>query len=170
MMFTNRPSKRPAAVAGTFYPGSPAELRRHVDQMLAAAPRRAQGAAPKVLIAPHAGYVYSGPVAASAYAALGDTAGRIRRVVLLGPAHRVAVRGLALPGVERFETPLGSVEIDADAVAALRGLPQVIESPQAHAAEHSLEVQLPFLQRLLGDFRLVPLAVGSATRGDRKLT
>jgi AmmeMemoRadiSam system protein B/AmmeMemoRadiSam system protein A len=145
-----------------FYPASADELRRQVDDLLAAAPRPAATTAPKALIAPHAGYVYSGAVAASAYARIAPHAQRIRRVVLLGPAHRVAVRGLALPGVKRFATPLGEVEIDRDAVAALRGLPQVVESPLAHAAEHSLEVHLPFLQRLLGDFRLVPLAVGQA--------
>jgi AmmeMemoRadiSam system protein B/AmmeMemoRadiSam system protein A len=162
MMFTTRPTTRPPAVAGMFYPASADELRRQVDDLLAAAPRPAATTAPKALIAPHAGYVYSGAVAASAYARIAPHAQRIRRVVLLGPAHRVAVRGLALPGVKRFATPLGEVEIDRDAVAALRGLPQVVESPLAHAAEHSLEVHLPFLQRLLGDFRLVPLAVGQA--------
>ena len=162
MTLMSKPATRPAAVAGTFYPASTAELRRQVDELLAA-PRVAAGPAPKALIAPHAGYVYSGPIAASAYAQLSRYGGRIRRVVLLGPVHRVPIRGLALPGVQRFATPIGEVELDAQAIAALRGLPQVVESPLAHAAEHSLEVQLPFLQRLLGDFLLVPLAVGDAT-------
>ncbi len=159
----SKPATRPAAVAGMFYPASPVELRQQVDSLLAEAASRVRPPVPKALIAPHAGYVYSGPIAASAYAALGEASRRIRRVVLLGPAHRVAVRGLAAPGVERFETPLGEVAVDLDALAALRDLPQVVASPQAHAAEHSLEVQLPFLQRLLGDFRLVPLAVGAAS-------
>jgi AmmeMemoRadiSam system protein B/AmmeMemoRadiSam system protein A len=162
-MLMIKPATRPAAVAGTFYPASASELRRHVDELLADAARCERAPAPKALIAPHAGYVYSGPIAASAYAQLGSQRGRIRRVVLLGPAHRVPVRGLALPGVQRFATPLGDVAVDADAVAALRDLPQIVESPLAHAAEHSLEVHLPFLQRLLGDFSLVPLVVGDAT-------
>ena len=162
MMFTPKPATRPAAVAGLFYPAAPAELTRQVDRMLADA-RAAPAPPPKALIAPHAGYVYSGPIAASAYAQLAGCAGRIRRVVLLGPAHRAFVRGLALPGARRFATPLGEVEVDQEAVAALRDLPQVVESPPAHEAEHSLEVQLPFLQRLLGRFTLLPLAVGEAT-------
>ena len=162
-MFTYKPATRPAAVAGMFYPASAFELRRQVDELLAEASPRAAGSAPKALIAPHAGYVYSGPVAASAYAQIRAYRGRIRRVVLLGPVHRVPVRGLALPGVQRFATPFGEVEIDLEALALLRDLPQVVESPAAHAAEHSLEVHLPFLQRLLGDFLLVPLAVGDAS-------
>ena len=162
-MSMNKPATRPAAVAGMFYPASTAELSRQVDELLAAAADRERAPAPKALIAPHAGYVYSGPIAANAYAQIRSQRGRIRRVVLLGPVHRVPVRGLALPAVARFATPLGDVEIDAEAVAAVRDLPQVVESSLAHAAEHSLEVHLPFLQRLLGDFSLVPLAVGDAT-------
>jgi AmmeMemoRadiSam system protein B/AmmeMemoRadiSam system protein A len=165
MILMNKPATRPAAVAGMFYPAPPAELRRQIDQMLAEA-RSTPAPPPKALIAPHAGYVYSGPIAASAYAQVAGSADRVRRVVLLGPAHRVFVRGLALPGVRRFATPLGEVEIDQDAVALLRDLPQVVESPSAHEAEHSLEVHLPFLQRLLPDFRLLPLAVGDATAGE----
>jgi AmmeMemoRadiSam system protein B/AmmeMemoRadiSam system protein A len=163
MMSMNKPATRPAAVAGMFYPASAFELARQVDDLLAEAAHREHAPAPKALIAPHAGYVYSGPIAASAYAQIRSGRGRIRRVVLLGPVHRVPVRGLALPGTERFATPLGHVDVDAEAVAALRDLPQVVESPLAHAAEHSLEVHLPFLQRLLGDFSLVPLAVGDAS-------
>ena len=117
---------------------------------------------PKALIVPHAGYVYSGPIAAKAYACVAPSRSTIRRVVLLGPTHRVAVRGLALPGVERFATPLGTVELDMEAIGLLRGLPQVVVSDQAHALEHSLEVHLPFLQTVLEEFKLVPLAVGDA--------
>jgi AmmeMemoRadiSam system protein B/AmmeMemoRadiSam system protein A len=153
---------RPAAVAGTFYPGDAARLRSHIRQLLDGVEARA-GDAPKALVAPHAGYVYSGPVAATAYAQIEALRGRVQRVVLLGPCHRVAVRGLALPGVERFETPLGSIPVDADAVRSLRALPQIVESVAAHAQEHSLEVHLPFLQEALGDFTLVPLAVGDAS-------
>ncbi len=111
---------------------------------------------------PHAGYIYSGPVAARAYDELGAARGIVRRVVLLGPVHRVPVRGLALPGVEAFETPLGRVPVDAEAVQRLAPFRQVVTSAAAHAQEHSLEVQLPFLQKMLGEFKLVPLAVGEA--------
>jgi AmmeMemoRadiSam system protein B len=114
----------------------------------------------KALIVPHAGYVYSGGTAGKAYALLAPLAGRIRRVVLLGPCHRVAVRGLAAPTVQAFATPLGSIPLDRAALDALADLPQVVASDAAHAQEHSLEVQLPFLQTVLGDFTLVPLAVG----------
>ena len=156
---------RPAAVAGLFYPAAPAALRRLVANELAAAADDAGPATPerpKLLIAPHAGYVYSGAVAARAYARLGDASG-IERVVLLGPAHRVAVRGLAAPEALAFETPLGEVQIDHAALAELDASPHVLRSDPAHAEEHSLEVHLPFLQELLGqDFRLVPLVVGCA--------
>lgn len=166
MMETQKPAIRPAAVAGMFYPAHPDALRDEVQALLAAARRAQPSRPPKALIAPHAGYVYSGPIAASAYATLEPLRDRVRRVVLLGPTHRVAVRGLALPGADRFATPLGEVEVDRAAIAELRELPQVTESPAAHALEHSLEVQLPFLQAVLGDFRLVPLAVGDATAGE----
>jgi AmmeMemoRadiSam system protein B len=156
------PRVRPPAVAGHFYPESPRELRASLQRELGEVPRT-PGAPPKALIVPHAGYVYSGAVAASAYARIGSLRDRVRRVVLLGPAHRVPVRGLAAPAADRFATPLGSVAIDREAIEALRGLPQLEVSDPAHAFEHSLEVQLPFLQELLGDFRLVPLVVGDAS-------
>lgn len=162
-MNPSRLSVRPPAVAGMFYPGVQRELAQNLAQMLGAAASVApERPVPKAIIAPHAGYIYSGPVAASVYALLAPARDRIKCVVLLGPTHRVAVRGLALPGVEAFATPLGLVEIDRSAVDALRGLPQVVESPQAHALEHSLEVHVPFLQAVLGAFKLVPLAVGQA--------
>jgi len=156
---------RAAAVSGSFYPADREDLRAEVRSRLASASAKLQAdaPAPKALIVPHAGYVYSGDVAASAYARLAPVKDRIRRVVLLGPCHRVAVRGLALPDADCFETPLGSIPVDAAAVAALRELPQITASPQAHALEHSLEVHLPFLQEALGSFTLVPLAVGDAT-------
>jgi AmmeMemoRadiSam system protein B len=118
---------------------------------------------PKALIVPHAGYIYSGTVAASAYATLKDIAPQVRRVVLLGPTHRVAVRGLALPDSDAFDTPLGQVKLDTNSSRMLAHLPQVTISNEVHAEEHSLEVQLPFLQSVLGEFTLLPLAVGSAT-------
>jgi len=152
---------RPPAVAGTFYPGNPAVLKEMVDEFLAEAP--VEGGAPKAVIVPHAGYVYSGPVAASAYARLRPYADRIRRVVLLGPSHRVAFRGIAAPEEDYFETPLGDIKVDQQAIERLADLDFVRRYSQAHAQEHSLEVQLPFLQEVLGDFDLVPLVVGDAT-------
>ncbi len=153
-------SVRTPAVAGLFYPADPGQLAHDVQQLLASAPRHSL--IPKALIVPHAGYIYSGPIAATAYATLKPVAERIRRVVLLGPTHRVAVRGLALPGAEAFDTPLGRVSLDTEAARRIGSLPQVTISPQAHALEHSIEVQLPFLQSVLQEFKLLPLAVGMA--------
>jgi AmmeMemoRadiSam system protein B/AmmeMemoRadiSam system protein A len=152
---------RPAAVAGSFYPSAATLLRAEVRSYLHDAAGQSISMRPKAMIVPHAGYVYSGPIAASAYAALASLRD-IRRVVLLGPAHRVPLRGLALPDVDSFETPLGVVPVDADAVRALQALPQVVVRAGAHANEHSLEVQLPFLQETIGNFTLVPLVVGDA--------
>jgi AmmeMemoRadiSam system protein B len=153
-------ARRPA-VAGAFYPDDPAELSAAVDGYLAGAP--GGGEAPKALIAPHAGYVYSGPIAGSAYAALRTLRERIERVLLIGPAHRVALRGLAASGADAFSTPLGDVPVDRAAVDAACALPQVTQLEQAHALEHSLEVHLPFLQRALSRFSLVPLVAGDAS-------
>ena len=161
-------STRPAAVAGVFYPDQVSDLRATLARCADAArpPAIDMPAAPKLLVVPHAGYVYSGPVAASAYALLGSVRG-ITRVVLLGPVHRVPVRGLAAPTDDLFETPLGRVRVDQAALAELDELPQIERSDVVHAFEHSLEVQLPFLQQMLGDsFSLVPLAVGDATPGE----
>lgn len=157
-----KPRIRPPAVAGQFYPEQAAALAAAVDGYVRdAGPPR--DPAPKALIAPHAGYVYSGPVAGSAYAPLASLRGRIERVVLLGPAHRVALRGLAAPAASAFATPLGELRLDRDSLERVLALPQVVASDAPHALEHSLEVQLPFLQELLGDFALVPLVVGDAT-------
>ncbi|OIP08999.1 MAG: AmmeMemoRadiSam system protein B [Betaproteobacteria bacterium CG2_30_68_42] len=156
---------RPAAVAGMFYPADPAELGQEVDTLLDAAAAPA-ARIPKALIVPHAGYVYSGPIAASAYARLRHLHGRYARVALFGPAHRVYVRGLALPEADAFSTPLGDIAMDPEGVAAAAALPGVVRSAHAHALEHSLEVQLPFLQRALGSFTLVPLVVGEAAPGE----
>ncbi|MEO8102954.1 MAG: AmmeMemoRadiSam system protein B [Betaproteobacteria bacterium] len=155
---------RPTAVAGAFYPGSARVLAAEVGALLDGATTAPPSPhLPKAIIAPHAGYIYSGPIAASIYARLTPLRGRIRRVVLIGPAHRVWIRGVALPGVAAFASPLGAVEIDAGAVAAIAALPQVSVRADAHAREHSLEVHLPFLQAVLGTFQLVPLVVGEAT-------
>ncbi|HLF59318.1 MAG TPA: AmmeMemoRadiSam system protein B [Alphaproteobacteria bacterium] len=153
---------RPAAVAGYFYPGNASELDQTVKRLLAAVPGAADDQVPKAMIAPHAGYVYSGPVAATAYARLAPARERIKRVVLMGPAHRVAFRGLAVPSADAFVTPLGSVPVNREAIAKLLTLPQVTVSDEAHADEHSLEVHLPFLQAVLADFSIVPFVAGAA--------
>jgi len=164
MSFFQNPSVRPPAVARLFYPGDARslaeEVAAHLDQTeeTPLAP-----GFPKAVIVPHAGYVYSGPVAASAYDLLRPARGIVTRVVVLGPCHRVAVRGLALPQASAFDTPLGRIPLDREAIASIRGLPQVMESAATHAEEHALEVQLPFLQQVLGEFSLVPLVVGSVT-------
>jgi len=152
---------RPAAVADMFYTGDPAQLRAEVQSMLAEASVVAP--APKAIIVPHAGYIYSGPIAASAFAQIIPAKNKIRRVVLLGPCHRVPLSGLATSSADYFETPLGSIPIDRELSDKLVQLPQVQEFDQTHSQEHSLEVQLPFLQQTLDDFTLLPLVVGEAS-------
>lgn len=151
---------RRAAVAGAFYPADARDLESLLDDLMAEVRTAAQpdGPVPKALIVPHAGYVYSGPVAARAYARLAPAAGRITRVVMFGPAHRVWFRGLALPDADWIETPLGRSR-----APRLDQLPGVVISLLAHADEHALEVQVPFLQRVLGDVELVPMLVGDAS-------
>lgn len=157
-------SVRPPAVAGTFYPGDSRALAAEVEDLLGGVdPLAPRLGFPKAIVVPHAGYVYSGSVAARAYDEIAPARGIVKRVVLLGPTHRVAVRGLALPGSDFFDTPLGRIPMDKAAFERIRDLPQVVTSDPAHAMEHSLEVQLPFLQRALGEFSLVPLAVGMAS-------
>jgi MEMO1 family protein len=151
---------RKAAVAGLFYPDDPRSLRGMLREFLDAAPR--QGRVPKAIVVPHAGYVYSGPIAAAAYADLAPARGTVRRVVLLGPSHRVAFAGLAVSSADCFVTPLGAIELDHEAIAMISDLSQITCLDAAHSREHSLEVQLPFLQEVLGDFRLVPLVVGES--------
>ncbi|WP_292924484.1 AmmeMemoRadiSam system protein B [Nitrosomonas sp.] len=149
---------RSPAVAGLFYPADIQQLRHDVQQLLSHA--KFHDTKPKALIVPHAGYIYSGAIAATAYISLKTIAARIERVVLLGPAHRIAVYGMALPSVDVFATPLGPVQLDIKLIEEIEHLPQVMVSDAAHALEHSLEVQLPFLQSTLGEFSLLPLAVG----------
>ena len=156
--------RRPA-VAGTFYPGDPSSLAAAVDAYLddaAVAAGKHEASAPKALIVPHAGYVYSGPVAARAYAAVRGLAGQVRRVVLLGPSHFVPVRGCAAPRAGAFDTPLGPLAVDQAAVDAISTLPDVVLSDGPHQPEHSLEVQLPFIRRVLGPVSILPLVVGEA--------
>jgi hypothetical protein len=157
---------RPPAVAGTFYPAEATRLRAKVEGFLAAAYGSCAERRPKALIVPHAGYLYSGPVAGHAFAALGQEAARIRRVVVIGPAHYVPIRGLAAPTVEAFRTPLGDVPLDGEVLAGILDLPQVELADAPHQPEHALEVELPFLQAVVGDFALVPLLVGDATGGE----
>lgn len=154
---------RPPAVAGHFYPADPARLAAEVDAHLAAVAPSSDAGAPKALVVPHAGHRYSGPVAASAYATLRPVADRIRRVVLLGPAHRVALHGLGTSTASCWRTPLGDVELDDDGRSLVEGHPAVAPHDRAHGPEHSLEVHLPFLQRVLEPgWVLLPLVVGRA--------
>jgi AmmeMemoRadiSam system protein B len=156
---------REAAVAGSFYPGDPDVLRVTVDQLLADAPTPPEDApVPRAVIVPHAGYVYSGSTAALAYARVARGRDSIRRVVVIGPTHQVPVRGVALPGAEAFRTPLGVLPVaEAWAEERLADVPAACVFPDTHRREHSVEVQLPFLQRVLGDIEIVPLLAGDAT-------
>lgn len=154
---------RQPAVAGMFYPADKKSLQDDIHQYLNLA-HVEQKTSPKAIVVPHAGYIYSGPIAASAYKQIIPFKDTINRVVLLGPSHRVAFSGLAVPESDIFNTPLGSIPIDQEAIQLLSDLPQVITSDQAHRDEHSLEVQLPFLQEILGEFSLIPLVVGEAER------
>ncbi len=153
---------RPPAVAGLFYPANANELRHDVSGYVDASSPQSVSGPPKALIVPHAGYQYSGPVAGFAYRRLRDGSASIRHVVMIGPSHRVPIRGLAVPSVDCFATPLGDVPVDVAGRERLRELGLVAISDAAHAAEHSLEVQLPFLQVVLGDFDILPITVGFA--------
>jgi len=159
------PAVRLPAVAGQFYPENPEELRTMVDGFLAAA-KTVSDTIPKAIIAPHAGYPYSGPIAGSAYACLARGRGRLKRVVLLGPSHFVAFPGLAASSASVFQSPLGPIPVDEEALILVCALPQVTTLDAAHEHEHSLEVHLPFLQIALGEFKLVPLVVGDATANE----
>jgi AmmeMemoRadiSam system protein B len=152
---------RPTAVAGRFYPADATALADLVDTLLGEARIERSPARPVAAIAPHAGYQYSGAVAAAGYAHLGRWRSGITRVVLLGPAHFVSLQGMAVPGVDALETPLGLVEIDDDARTVALGIPAVAVDDFAHSGEHSVETQLPFLQRALGPaVPVLPVLVG----------
>ncbi len=147
------------AVAGHFYPADPEELRRNVrDLISAASPDLTKH--PKALIAPHAGYIYSGPTAGVAYAQLASVAKQIKRVVLLAPSHRVGFQSIAYSSADLFRTPLGDVAVDLAGIAQIQDMPQVAQLDRAFSNEHSLEVHLPFLQDSLAEFKIVPLLVG----------
>ncbi len=153
--------KQPA-VAGMFYPADPETLQEQVQHYLSSA-HHAHVGAPKALIAPHAGYIYSGPIAGTAYATLQSYADTISRVVILAPSHHVAFQGIAYASADRFGTPLGSIPVDLNALELIKKLPQVQEVDLAFRDEHSIEVQLPFLQETLNDFSILPLLVGDAS-------
>jgi len=157
-------SIRSAAVAGTFYPGNPQELTLSVDSMLDAV--KSEEPCPKVIIAPHAGYIYSGAVAAKVYGRLKNRKHKITKVVLLGPSHKVAFKGIAAPSSDKFCTPLGEISLDVESIKFLAAMDDILFMDQAHTQEHSLEVHLPFLQRAFGTFELIPLVVGSASKED----
>ncbi|MGC1509610.1 AmmeMemoRadiSam system protein B [Ketobacter sp.] len=166
---------REPAVAGLFYSDNPQTLRHSVArylQLVEPQPAPTTGdknhdyleAVPKALIVPHAGYVYSGNTAASAYRALAPASKLIKRVVLLGPSHRVGFKGVAFCSSDAFRTPMGDVPVDQSSFVAISNIPEVKLLDSAHQQEHSLEVQLPFLQFLFSDFTLVPLVVGEASQ------
>lgn len=159
---------RQPAVAGMFYPGDKSELQLSVKTYLQEALQKQteSNEVPKAIIVPHAGYIYSGPVAASAYARLLPAREQISRVILLGPSHRVPFRGLASSSATHFITPLGQIPLDRDLIDKLEQFQQVTQLDQAHALEHSLEVHLPFLQEVLASFSLVPLVVGDTRPQD----
>ena len=152
---------RSTAVAGLFYPADRVQLHNDIQSMLSRV--ESTGSTPKALIVPHAGYIYSGPIAASAFAQLKNIRQSVRRVILLGPCHRVPLRGLATSSADYFATPLGNIRIDREAIEQIASLPQVDEFDLTHEQEHSLEVQLPFLQEVLDNFSLVPLVVGDTS-------
>ncbi len=151
---------RAPAFAGMFYSDKPQELAASVKSYLVGAAPPAIPTPPKAVIAPHAGYIYSGPVAGTAYAALSARAEEIERVVLFGPSHRVGFSGVAASGAVAFETPLGPVAVDRDAVTGLVKAGLAREFDPAHENEHSLEVHLPFLKLVFPDARVVPLLAG----------
>lgn len=156
---------RQPAVAGLFYPADKESLQNDIEYYIEEA-NFGRDVIPKAIVVPHAGYIYSGPIAATAYKQIIPIKDEINRVILLGPSHRVAFTGLAVPESDFFQTPLGNIPIDQKGIKSLADLPQVIFSDQAHREEHSLEVQLPFLQEILGEFSLIPLVVGDASSHD----
>lgn len=164
---------RPAAVAGSFYPADPVRLREMVrgyletgTELVETVTELVEVSTPKAIIAPHAGYVYSGPIAGSAYVHVAPLAGQIERVVMLSPSHTMAINELATTSAHTFQTPLGDVAIDRGAIKQALSLPQVQVLDAAHVREHGIEVHLPFLQEILGNFSLVPFVVGLTSPED----
>lgn len=159
---TTHSTVRMPAVAGSFYPGYAEELNKAVELYLNDADANLAQTKPLAMIVPHAGYIYSGPIAASGYKQLIPYASEIERVVLMGPSHRVPFMGIATPTDDYFETPLGDIPIDFESISLLKNLSFVQELQAAHQQEHSLEVQLPFLQKIIPNFKLIPLVIGQA--------
>ncbi len=155
-------SIRQAAVAGQFYEADKTRLQEHINKLLGVTDDPPD-AMPEALIVPHAGFIYSGKTAAQAYRCIQSRRGEIKRIVLLGPAHRVYLDGMALPSVDTFSTPLGDIPLDQESIEQVKTLSGVMLSDEAHRLEHSLEVQLPFLQTVLDDFSLVPIVVGDCS-------
>ncbi|MDH3631876.1 MAG: AmmeMemoRadiSam system protein B [Gammaproteobacteria bacterium] len=158
-------STRAAAVAGYFYDANASRLQHYINELLTAE-SAVSNVLPKALIVPHAGYIYSGSTAAYAFRCLLTDPDQVKRVLLIGPAHRAYVDGMAIPSVDSFSTPLGDITLDVKGLAEIRSLPGVQVSDEAHREEHSLEVQLPFLQTVLNDFTLVPVVVGGANASE----
>lgn len=154
---------RPAAVAGTFYPAAPTLLHQMVTEFLDEAETPVFAMAPKAIIAPHAGYIYSGPIAGSAFKAWQNLIDDVQRIIIIGPNHTMAVTGLATVSAAAFKTPLGEVPVDREAIEQLRPLPHIQINDRAHTQEHGLEVMLPFLQTLATNFAIVPLVAGQTT-------
>jgi AmmeMemoRadiSam system protein B len=161
----NKGNVRQPAVAGMFYPEAPAALRRAIGTFLADA-HQAPVATPGAIIAPHAGYIYSGPVAAEAFAAIKSLGGTVRRALVIGPSHYVSFRGIAAPSATAFSTPLGDLPVAEERIEAVAALPQIRIDDVPHAPEHALEVELPFLQTLFGALPIIPLVVGRASGED----
>ena len=157
------PAIRPAAVTGLFYPAAAAELLREIRELLGSVEVAAIAPVPKALIAPHAGYIYSGPIAAAGYSRLATARDHIKRVVLLGPSHFVGFHGMAASSAEAWQTPLGTVPIDRPVLERLIEARLIGVLDAAHAREHSLEVQVPFLQVVLSEFALIPIVGGDAS-------
>ena len=157
---------REPAVAGIFYASELRQLDSEIEHYLSAEIRPGT-ARPEILIVPHAGYVYSAPVAAQAYLQLKNYAGKIKNVILVGPSHRVAFKGIAASSADEFKTPLGKVQVNRELTDRIVAANQAVHiQDKAHLQEHSLEVQLPFLQKVLGEFKIVPLVYGDVSAED----
>lgn len=164
-------STRAPAVSGLFYNDSPISLRRQVLEFLAAASSAEDRSATKnselkAVVVPHAGYIYSGPVAAFAYKEIQKEAAHFKKIVLIGPSHHVPFQGVAVPKMNTFATPLGSVSVDLSLKQIALNFSFVIENDEPHRKEHSLEVQLPFLQVALKKFSILPIVIGQASATD----